>query len=218
MLPFGKDQKFMHDAGGLANAVVGGWSVNWILTLQGGQPITLSCPTETTAGTSCYDVDVPGQSQKLGIRQVDVGGGKKRPDWFGNLVAFQQPCQLIDNGAGQFVPDPGTPSGCIPLSGRAILGGYNTTTSGPGFHRLDFSAFKAFQLSERFWAQFRAEFFNIVNHPNFNAPTSAATALWLSRTRVNFNNSNFGYILFYPRRSLLSAADSICSEVGPSKR
>ena len=32
------------------------------------------------------------------------------------------------------------------------------------------STFKDFQLSERFRLQFRAEFFNILNHPNFNAP------------------------------------------------
>ena len=30
--------------------------------------------------------------------------------------------------------------------------------------------FKAFKLSERYSMQFRAEFFNILNHPNFNAP------------------------------------------------
>jgi hypothetical protein len=41
---------------------------------------------------------------------------------------------------------------------------------GPGFHRLDFSLFKDFQLTERFTLQFRSEFFNILNHPNFNAP------------------------------------------------
>ena len=42
--------------------------------------------------------------------------------------------------------------------------------------------------------EFRAEFFNIVNHPNFNAPDSAATALSRFRTQTNFNNSNFGAI------------------------
>ena len=98
------------------------------------------------------------------------------------------------NGAGQFVPNPGTPAGCIPLNGRAILGGYDTTTSGPGFHRLDFSAFKAFQLSERFSAQFRAEFFNIVNHPNFNAPNFGGNGVVAISNSGNFNNSNFGQI------------------------
>ena len=35
---------------------------------------------------------------------------------------------------------------------------------------FDFSTFKNFQLNERFSMQFRSEFFNILNHPNFNAP------------------------------------------------
>ncbi len=38
------------------------------------------------------------------------------------------------------------------------------------FKRLDFSTFKDFKFGERFSLQFRAEFFNILNHPNFNAP------------------------------------------------
>ncbi len=42
LLPIGKDQKYMHDAGKLANAVFGGWSANWIYTLQGGQPISFA--------------------------------------------------------------------------------------------------------------------------------------------------------------------------------
>ena len=37
-LPIGKDQKFLHDVNGLENAIVGGWSINWIVTAQGGQP------------------------------------------------------------------------------------------------------------------------------------------------------------------------------------
>jgi hypothetical protein len=53
----------------------------------------------------------------------------------------------------------------------AALGGLQPSqVEGPGFHRLDFSLFKDFQLSERFRLQFRSEFFNILNHPNFNAP------------------------------------------------
>ena len=41
---------------------------------------------------------------------------------------------------------------------------------GPGFHQFDFSLFKKFPITERFSTEFRAEFFNILNHPNFNAP------------------------------------------------
>ncbi|NYF51780.1 TonB-dependent receptor [Tunturiibacter gelidoferens] len=179
-LPFGKDKKFMADAGKLGNAAIGGWSVNWIVTLQGGQPITLTCPSPTTSGTYCNDVQVPGQSQKLGLHKDSNG----KLSWFGNPNAFQQPCPL---GAV-------APAGCFPLTGSAILGAGPSTTTGPGFHRFDFSTFKAFQLSERFSMQFRAEFFNILNHPNFNAPNFGGNGVIAIGNSGNFTDPKFGEI------------------------
>ena len=184
-LPFGKDKRFLNHAGGLADSVLGGWSTQWIFTKQGGQPITLGCPTGTTAGTGCDDLNVPGQSQKLGIH-ID---GNKLPNFFGNPAAFQQPCELGATG-----PIPNTPAGCIPLTGAGVLGGYNTTTRGPGLQKFDFSAFKAFKLSERFSLQFRAEIFNILNHPNFNAPGFGGNGVVSIANSTNFNNGNFGEI------------------------
>ncbi len=181
-LPFGKGQHYMN-TGGIGNAVLGGWAVNWIVTLQGGQPITLSCPTGATSGTGCYDFNVPGQSQKLGLH-TDSNG---KLSWFGNPKAFQQPCELGVT--------PATPTGCImPSTLAGYLGGYNTTTTGPGFHRFDFSTFKAFQISERFSMQFRAEFFNIINHPNFNAPNFGGNGVTAIPNSGNFTSSSFGEI------------------------
>ncbi len=79
--------------GGIANAVLGGWATNWIVTLQGGQPLNFGCPTGTTSGTSCNDVLVPGQSPKLGVK-ITTLGGYHGPFWIGNPGAFSQPCQL----------------------------------------------------------------------------------------------------------------------------
>ena len=39
-----------------------------------------------------------------------------------------------------------------------------------GFRNVDFSLAKNWHVGERFRAQFRAEFFNIFNHPNFANP------------------------------------------------
>jgi len=185
-LPFGKNKRFMSDAGGLANAAIGGWSVNWIVTLQGGQPISLSCPSATTAGTNCTVLSVPGQSQKLGLH-TDSNG---KLSWFGNPAAFQQPCLLGANN----VPIPNSPSGCIPLTGFQLLGGYPTSTFGPKYHNFDFSTFKAFQLTERFSLQFRAEFFNILNHPNFNAPNFGGNGVIAVANSGNFTSTAFGEI------------------------
>ena len=179
-LPFGQNKRFMANSGKAANMLLGGWSVNWIVTLQGGQPITLTCPTATTAGTSCYDVRVAGQSQKLGVHTDSSG----RPFWFGNPNAFQQPCPL------GVAPT----SGCIPSTGSDVLGYRPGTTTGPGFHRFDFSAFKAFKLTERFSLQFRSEFFNIFNHPNFNAPNFGGNGVVAISNSGNFTSPNFGQI------------------------
>ncbi len=179
-LPFGKDKQFLANSGKLTNAVIGGWSANWIVTLQGGQPITLSCPTATTSGTNCDDINVPGESQKLGLH-LD---GNNKLSWFGNPNAFQQPCPL-----GQ----PATP-GCIPATGAALLGGNPATTTGPPIKTFDFSAFKAFQLTERFSMQFRSEFFNIFNHPNFNAPNFGGNGVVGISGSGNFTSNTFGEI------------------------
>ena len=52
----------------------------------------------------------------------------------------------------------------------APLGGAPTQFYGPGFHRLDFSLFKEFRTTEKTQLEFRAEFFNLTNHPNFSPP------------------------------------------------
>jgi hypothetical protein len=192
-LPFGQNKKYLASMGKLGNQVVGGWSVNWIATLQGGQPIYLSCPSATTSGTNCNALKVPGQSQKLGLKTkiTDPTTGQIGLFWFGNPAAFNQPCQLGANGQ---LLSPLTPTGCVPLPGLAILGDRPGAAPGPGFHRLDFSAFKGFQISDRISMQFRAEFFNILNHPNFNAPNFGGNGVTSIGGSGNFTNAAFGQI------------------------
>ena len=183
-LPLGKDKRYLNNTGKLGNAVVGGWTINWITTLQGGQPLSLSCPTATTAGTSCNDVTVAGQSPKLGIKVKPNASGRLTPYWLNNASAFQQPCELGN-------PTP-TPAGCVPETGFGVLGNRPGTTTGPSYHRFDFSTFKNIPINERFSMQFRAEFFNIVNHPNFNAPGFGGNGVVAIANSTNFNNTNFG--------------------------
>jgi hypothetical protein len=193
-LPIGKDKKFMNQ-GGIANAVLGGWAVNWITTLQGGQPLNFTCPTSTTSGAGqCDDVRVAGQSPQLGIKLKTVAGDPvPRPFWINNAKAFNQPCQLGDS-TGSIAPIADSPSGCIPLNGAAALGSKPGQTVGPGFHRLDFSAFKRFQLTERFSMEFRSEFFNILNHPNFNAPNFGGNGVVAIGGSGNITDPHFGEV------------------------
>jgi hypothetical protein len=180
-LPFGKGKKFASSASGAMDKVVGGWSINWSSTFQGGQPISLSCPSSTAASLGCGAL-YTGQPLKLGLH-TDASGNIS---WFGNPGAFTQPCILGAPAASQ-------PAGCIPLTGPAALGGV-TQVPGPGFNRLDFSIFKDIPLSERFRLQFRAEIFNIFNHPNFNAPNFGGNGVVAISGSGSFNSSTFGEI------------------------
>jgi len=195
-LPFGKDKKYMN-TGGVANAIIGGWSTNWIVTLQGGQPVNFGCNSGTASGTGCNLIRVPGVDPDLGIK-IKTVEGSHGPYWIGNPAAFNQPCELGEI-PGQTVGSPGTttpipdnPSGCIPLNDAAALGGKAGQIPGPGFHRFDFSMFKGFQINERFSMQFRAEFFNILNHPNFNAPAFGGNGVNSASGSGNYTDPHFG--------------------------
>ena len=177
-LPFGKGKRYMSGISGAMDKVVGGWSVFWIATLQGGQPITLNCPSGTGKGTGCYDLLVSGQSPKLGLH-TDSNG---KLSWIGNAAAFSQPpaCTLVG----------GVATNC----GLSALGGPPAQIPGPGFHRLDFSIFKDFPFNERVRLQFRSELFNIFNHPNFNSPGFGGNGVVAISGSTNFTSNTFGEI------------------------
>jgi Carboxypeptidase regulatory-like domain/TonB dependent receptor len=184
-IPVGKGKKYMSDASGWKNQVFGGWATNWLLTLQDGQPITISCPTATAAGLACGALRVPGQPLDLGLH-TDSNG---LISWFGNPAAFTQPCVLGPGG----VPQVGNPSGCVPLTGIGALGGL-TQVPGPGFHRMDWSFFKNFPITESKYLQFRTEIFNITNHPNFSAPNFGGNGVVAIPGSGNYTSNTFGEI------------------------
>jgi hypothetical protein len=179
-LPFGKGKMFLGNANRLTNSILGGWSANYILVVQQGQPQTFGCNTGTTSGTGCNDVRVKGQSPKLGI--THQSDNKGRPRWYNNAAAFNQPCRLGGTNDNP-TPIPDSPSGCIPLTGSGALGGKTDTATGPGYKKLDFSLFKSFPITERYSFQFRADVFDLFNHPNFSAPDN-----------TDIHNTQFGDI------------------------
>ncbi|HEV2424266.1 MAG TPA: TonB-dependent receptor [Terriglobia bacterium] len=175
-LPIGTGKALLGGAGRRTNLLVAGWSTQWIATIEGGQPITLTCDTGTAAGVGCYDFINPGVNRH----------GSGAPDHFLNPAAFTQPC-----------PPPAfpQPSTCIPgLTGLALLGGTASQVSGPAIGRLDFSVFKNFQLSDRYRLEFRSEFFNILNHPTFNSPGFGGNGVIAIPGSTDFLNTAFGEI------------------------
>jgi hypothetical protein len=168
-LPIGRGKRFMHDSGRAMNAILGGWVTNWILTLQDGQPGTIPCATGTTSGFGCYAIKVPGQDPYAGAHNVNA--------WL-NPAAFATPPVATTIGQTDYSP----------------LGGGPDQFVGPGFHRLDFSLFKVFQLSERFRLEFRSEFFNLTNHPNFSNPGFGGNGVTAAPGSLDYTSNSFGTI------------------------
>lgn len=190
-LPFGNGKQFLNRRGPI-NQVLGGWSTNWIVDLQGGQPLGFSCHTGTVSGLGCNDILLPGQNPKLG-EHIETLGGYHGPFWIGNPAAFTQACQL-GGAPGALTPIPGSAPNCVSLTGAAALGDKRDQIPGPGFHRLDFSAFKNFQLNERFSLVFRSEFYNIFNHPNFNQPNFGGNGVVSIGGSGDYTSPDFGAI------------------------
>jgi Carboxypeptidase regulatory-like domain/TonB dependent receptor len=170
-LPFGAGKHFMRNSRGAMNQIVGGWQMNSILTLQDGQPFTIPCDITTDAGMSCVALMVPGENP--------IGGEHNVNQWM-NPAAFTNPPVVAANGQTNLAP----------------LGGADSQVVGPGFHRLDFSLFKEFQTTENTHLEFRAEFFNITNTPQFSTPLgpTGGTAVVSAPGALDFRSSNFGKI------------------------
>jgi hypothetical protein len=143
-LPIGKGKKLGGNMSGVLDKVIGGWSTQAIFTLEDGFPFSVSCPVTTAAGLGCYANVVSGQN----LYAHEGPHGTKQ---FLNPAAFVNPDPVTTVGQTDFSP----------------LGGSPTQAHGPGFTNLDFSMFKRFQTSETTNLEFRGEFFNFLNHPNF---------------------------------------------------
>jgi hypothetical protein len=88
-----------------------------------------------------------------------------------DMAFYNANCKKV--GAQKGLPFPT----CLNLIGQ---GGRNTLI-GPALSNLDFSLFKnnrIRRISESFNIQFRAEFFNVLNHPNFLPPTTNNSSIF----------------------------------------
>ena len=150
-LPVGAGKRFLRTSHGVVNQVVGGWSMNWILSLQDGEPFNIGCTTSPAAGVGCNALQVPGQNL--------IGGSHNVNQWL-NPSAFTNPANATTVGQTDLAP----------------LGGAPTQVIGPGFHRFDYSLFKEFRTSETTHLEFRAEVFNLTNTPNFALPSVTSFA------------------------------------------
>ena len=150
-LPFGKGKKFANNLSGVANKLVGGWGIDTIITFQKGFPIIIGgCPGALSnsgiPNAGC------GRPDRTGPSSLTSGPLSQRlAHWFDTSV-------FVKSNDYSY----GTDSRTEP----------NIRTDGQ--KNFDFAVFKntKFGPDERLGAEFRAEFFNGFNHPQFNPPNS----------------------------------------------
>jgi hypothetical protein len=144
-LPFGTGKKFLAGVRGPVGKLVSGWGVDGITTLQRGFPLKFFTSNATQAfGAGARPNRIPGCKAKLS------GSAESRlNEWF-NTSCFSQPDAFV------FGNEPRVDSS---LRQQGIV-------------NFDFAIFKrtTFGPSERMGLEFRTEFFNLFNHPQFGAP------------------------------------------------
>lgn len=169
-LPVGNGKRFLHNGGRFVDGVLGGWKTNWILTLEDGQPWTIPCAISTTSDPGCNALEVPGQNKIAGPHNVN--------DWL-NAAAFTSPPVATTIGQSDYSP----------------LGGAPSDFYAPGYHRIDFSLFKEFRTSDKTRLEFRGEFFNLINHPNFSPPGFSGNGVTAAPGSLDYTSpATFGVI------------------------
>ena len=137
---------------GPASYILGGWDVSGIMTFMTGRPLTPRVPSDNSR-TGGNRTDHPNL-----IGDATLSRGSRTIDRWFNIDAFSMPAR-----------------GTFGNSGRNVV-------RGPGTNNIDFSLLKNHYFAESGNVQFRAEIFNLPNHPNFNMPNR------------NFGTGNFGKI------------------------
>ena len=142
--------------GGALRAITADWQVAPIVSLDSGQPNTV------TDGT---DVGLTGDGND---RPNVVPGVSSLPhtlvQWF-NPAAFAGSCALAAYAGNPYCQTPGT-------FGNSGHDNFNN----PGSIQWDMSVSRLFHYRERWKLEFRGEFFNIMNHANWSGPSAAVNS------------------------------------------
>jgi len=144
-IPYGHGKHWGNNATGVLQAVAGGWELQPILTFQSGLPFDLIDQTQSPNTRP----DIIGPLRQIG--HLD--------QWF-DTTAFTHPPTVTFTGGTVF-----TRPGTAPRN----------PFTGPGRKFLDLAISKHFKITERFNTEFRGEFYNLTNTPQFDQPSGNIT-------------------------------------------
>jgi hypothetical protein len=162
-LPFGKGKRYLGDMSGVGGKLVSGWGLDGVTTFQRGFPVKIKngqgnslTALGVTNGTLRPNV-LSGCDKKVGGSPVSRLSG-----WF-NTSCFVAP----------------------PAWGFGNEARVDPTLRQQGINNFDFAVFKKTNITESANIEFRTEFFNLFNHPQFGPPNG---------TCCTANNANFGVV------------------------
>jgi hypothetical protein len=172
-LPFGHGQRFLSQANGVVDKLVGGWIVNGISTFRNGFPLAFQDNNPNLLENTFA----------AGNAGPGLGAGVTRP----NFTAGCNP---------KFNTKPSTRLGewfntsCYSVPGQYQFG--NEPRVDPylrtqGIDNTDFSAAKDIPIGERYKLDFRAEFFNIFNWTQFSVPNDEADSSSFGKVTAQYN-------------------------------
>jgi hypothetical protein len=164
-LPIGRGKKFGNDWSGVANTLLGNWQLTLIEKITSGFGIPL--------------IDSFNQSGVF-FNAGGNGNNFNRPDQVSGCDPY-----AASHGANQWI----NPA-CFVAPASGLLGDANRVpVTGPGFVNTDFSVIKQFALPrEGMGLNFRAEFFNLFNHPQFGSPVADISAPGFGSVNSTVNN------------------------------
>jgi len=198
-----------------------GWEVNSVVTLQSASPWGVQDFTNDFSGTNqVNELDTFGQPWNFFGNDADFKAGRATPIpcWSGAGASTIPGCPSGAAGSGAPITQQAAPAACI--NAATTIGAMNSLndvgcyfvgssvllppalgTVGNvrrnvfpdlGFKDWDLSVLKETRIKERLTAQFRAEFFNILNHANFSDPNGPANAGFNDPSTGNTGNFGCG--------------------------
>ncbi len=179
-LPFGRGKQFGSSWNDLTNSLLGGFQVTLIERISSGFPVPLidssnQSGTTFNSGGDSYNYNRPDQASNCNPYNANHGilGA---PQWI-NPACFPAPQPQVFNSSGVLV-QPGE------LGNAARV-----PVVGPDFVNTDFSLVKQFALPRKeMGLNFRAEFFNLFNHPQFGMPVNDINASGFGAVNSTVNN------------------------------
>lgn len=162
-IPFGRGRKFGSNMNAVANALIGGWQANAIVTIHSGFPFPITANDNSGTGSFGSLASCSGPPVVLGKQNSPAGGYQ----WWSQSTFYQPPLGSFGN------------------CGVGIV-------RGPGLHTIDFGLSKIFAFTEHQNLEFRAEAINLTNTPILGGPINGlGPTLGLINTSQGARNIQF---------------------------